>query len=77
MSRFERYAEPPQPKPTARRWWHVSTTEESRTWDATDALILLGVGLVIAGVAWIHPPSALVLGGAVLVAVVILAGGKQ
>ena len=77
MSYFERYPQPAEAKATARRWWKGSTAEARRTWDATDTLILLGVGLIVAGVALIHPPSALILGGAVGVALVILAGGKQ
>ena len=40
----------------------------------TDALILLGAGAVVAGVAWIHVPSGLILGGLLLAFLAILGG---
>ena len=41
---------------------------------ASDALILVGAAAIIAGVAMIHPPSALIVGGACLVFLALLGG---
>lgn len=41
---------------------------------ATDALVLLGCGAIVAGVAWIHLPSALILGGVLLVFLALIGG---
>ncbi len=60
MSYFEKFANTAKPKP--------------RTWDRADALILLGGALVVAGAALVYVPAALILGGAGLVAVVIVTG---
>ena len=72
MSRFERYPEPAKPKATARRWWNFSTTEESHTWDLTDAAILVGLALVVAGIALVSKPVALIVGGVVLAGLAVL-----
>ena len=46
-----------------------------RLWrHATDGLILLGAGLIVAGAWLIYPPIALILGGALLISIVILGG---
>lgn len=43
---------------------------------ATDGLILLGAALAVTGVWLIHPPTALIVGGACLVFLAVI-GGKH
>jgi hypothetical protein len=56
MSRFEKF---PERTETAK--------PKSRTWDVTDACIVIGLALVVAGIAFVSRPAALIVGGMVLV----------
>jgi len=59
VSRFERF---PEAAPAKRR----------PSWDVADLGIVLGLGLVVAGIALVYRPAALIVGGVVLVGLAVL-----
>ncbi len=59
MSRFERFAEPAKPK-------------RRGAWDLVDVAVLLGLGLVVAGIALVSKPAALIVAGVVLGGLAVL-----